>query len=146
MQMKMDYPLSSNSLEVLYHLAYNQYKNGKYRDACNQFGFLTLIDPFTRRNWMGLGCARQMLKEYDKALQAYEIAAAQDITDPCVYIYTAQCLFEMNRVEEGISALEIAERTANKQENVNHRDLKVHISLLRNAWENRYSMEEQNGQ
>ena len=45
-------------------------------EAAGHFRFLTMADIRSYRHWMGLGAALQMSKEYQKAIEAYEVAAS----------------------------------------------------------------------
>src|SRR5262245_31055472 len=94
--------LSGESIEALYHIAYTQYKQGKYEDAVGVFRFLTLNDTRSRKHWMGLGASLQMQKKYNEAIEAYELAAALDPTDPHVHIYASDCCFAQKMTKEGL--------------------------------------------
>jgi type III secretion system low calcium response chaperone LcrH/SycD len=125
--------LTKEAQEASYYLAHTFYRQGKYEEASSLFRMLTLAGPTTRKFWMGLGASLQMNKDYKEALNAYELAARLDPTDPHVHLYAADCFFTQGEAEEGLFALDCAERaltfSPQKQQN-----FKAHIQLLRRIW------------
>lgn len=136
MELNLFKDLSSGSLETLYHFAHSYYKQGKYEDAEGLFRFLTVANTHTRKYWMGLGASLQMRKVYDKAIESYELAAALDPTDPQVHLYAADCYFGMSKKEEGLFALDCAERAIKLSKPVDSENLLAHLALIRKAWNN----------
>lgn len=130
--------LSKESAETLYFLAYTCYKQGKYEEAVGHFRLLTLADTRSYRNWVGYGACLQMLKNFPKAIEAYEIAAALDPTDPQLHIQAADCLFGLGKTKEALFAIGCAERAIklNKTENQD-KNLLTHLALMRKAWKKR---------
>lgn len=119
-------------LEETYATAYYQYQNGNYSKAMDLFRFLTLSDSGSRRNWIGLGAAQQMLKEYDAAIQSFVFAALMDNKDPYVYFYLAQCLFAKGEISLGLWTLGALERAAENQ--IKYKNLLGQADLLRQTW------------
>lgn len=100
--------LSNDAISTLYSLAYYLYENGKYTDSKQVFRFLSVMDPFDKRYWMGLGACYQMLKDYKGALECYSVAAIQEPNDPYVHLYAADCFFATGDHQKGIKTLESA--------------------------------------
>ncbi len=125
--------LSKEACEALYHNAFMSYKQGKYDDAESQFRVLTMVDTRTRKHWMGLGAALQQQKKHGEAIQAYELAAALDASDPFVHIYAADCFFALGQKKEGLFALDCAERAVKLQKEPNQ-NIFAHVELMRQAW------------
>jgi type III secretion system low calcium response chaperone LcrH/SycD len=126
--------LSEDCLQGLYAIAYNFYENGKYREAVHYFRVLSNIDAPTRKHWMGLGASLHMLKDYEKALAAYSIAALLDNQDPYVHIHAADCCFALEQKERGMKALDAAELVIKM--NKNDQKLISQLALIRQAWSN----------
>lgn len=129
--------LSRDTLEALYYVAHTNYKQGKYEDSAAIFRYLTLEDTRTRKHWMGLGSSFQMLKKYQKAIEAFEIAVALEPGDPLVHMQAADCLFGLGNVKDALFALECAERAVKLGDfNEDGKNLLAHIALIRKAWDN----------
>lgn len=125
-------PLDPRMIDQVYTAAYHKYENGKYSEAINLFRFLVVSDTHSRKNWIGLGAAQQMLKEYDEAIQSYTFAALMDSNDPYVFLYTAHCLLGKGEVSLALQTLDSAEKTAAGQ--MQYTGLLAEVELLRQAW------------
>jgi|688.fasta_scaffold20241_6 type III secretion system low calcium response chaperone LcrH/SycD len=126
--------LSSGSVEALYSLAYMHYKQGKYQEAVGLFRLLTMSSIKSKKHWMGLAASLQMLKQYQEAVRAYEMAAALDPTDPYIHIYAADCFFAQTMVQEGLFALDCAERAMEVEKKAEQK-VTAHIALMRKMWD-----------
>ena len=126
--------LSPDSLSALYAMAYELYRNGKYEDGKCFFRFLTLVDSFERKYWMGLGACYQMLKAYPEAIECYSAAAIQEPMDPYVHLHAADCYFHMNNLDKAKEALESATITA--KEDDAYEGLIPKLQLISDAWSN----------
>lgn len=94
-------------LKARYALAYQLYTSGKYNDAEEIFRWLCAYDNSSVQNWMGLGATRQGKKDYDGALEAYQMAAAySSLQDPSPFYYSAICFLKQQKVEEAKVALQ----------------------------------------
>ena len=93
-------------MEVIYSMGYQLYNHGKYKDAEDVFKFLSFYNHLERKYLMGLGACRQMLKNYEGAVQAYGYAAMLDVEDPSAHLHAADCLLALERLGEAESALE----------------------------------------
>ncbi|MDR3624448.1 MAG: SycD/LcrH family type III secretion system chaperone [Chlamydiales bacterium] len=101
--------ISNASVEKLYTKAYEFYQAGDSLGAINAFGLLIHVDPFSQVFWMGLGSARQLNSEHEKALQAFAIAALLDDQDPAPHYHAAQNYLALNNEEDALKALDLAE-------------------------------------
>jgi type III secretion system low calcium response chaperone LcrH/SycD len=130
--------LSKESMETLYFLAHTSYKQGKYEEAAGHFRLLTMADARSYRNWIGFGACMQMSKNYQKAIEAYEVAAALDPADPQLHIQAADCLFGLGKTKEALFAIGCAERAIklNKPEEQD-KNLLTHLALMSKAWKKR---------
>jgi type III secretion system low calcium response chaperone LcrH/SycD len=132
--------LPADTIEGVYHFAYQFYLNGKYAEAIQFFRFLTLVDTCQRKHWMGLGAALQMQKEYEQAIHTYSVAAVLEAKEPYVHIYAADCFFALERIEEGMQALNSALKIAGLKNR--YQPLIPELQLLRDAWERRIKHEQ----
>lgn len=108
--------LAPENLEELYTYAYNYYESGKLSQAINIFRYLTLFEMQRLRNWMGLGAALQMDRQYENALEAYRYALLIESDDPYLYIHAADCYFGLDQVDEGVKAIGFAKVVAERDE------------------------------
>lgn len=122
--------LSSEGIESLYAFGYGFYQSGNYEKAMHFFRFLTLIDIGNRKHWMGLGASYQMLKQYERALQAYGQAALLDEQDPYTHWHAAECFLAINNLEQAKEALTSTELTA-KRHPQKYKNLLDRLQLLK---------------
>lgn len=123
--------LSNASIETLYSIAHNHYGQGKYAEAVDLFRLATIADVKSRKCWMGLGASYQMCKKYVEAIEAYELAAALEPTDPHVHVHAANCFSSLGKKKEALFALDCAERASKLKHDDN---LLAHIRLMRTMW------------
>ncbi len=134
----MNIELSKESIEALYFMAYGCYNQGKLEDAANYFRFLTRLDTRTKKHWMGLAASLQMQKQFQKAIQAYEIAAALEPTDPYVHFHAANCLHDLGNVKDALFALECSKRAIKTQSATDSlKNLSRHINLVYKTWKSK---------
>ena len=107
--------ISDETMEAVYGLAYNNYNNGKFDEASRLFGFLGGFDPYQSKYWIGLAAARQMLKQYQGAIQAYSMAALMAEEDPNPSLYAADCYMIMGKKELAEKALTAAVHWASRK-------------------------------
>jgi type III secretion system low calcium response chaperone LcrH/SycD len=102
--------LTQDSIEALYFTAFTCYNQGKFADAAGYFRLLTTHDPKTKKHWMGLAASLQMQKQFQRAIEAYEIAAALEPADPYVHFQAAHCLQSLGHAKDALFALDCAKR------------------------------------
>lgn len=134
----MTQTMKSESLEALYYIAYNRYRQGKYADAESLFRVLTTLGRLNFNYWMGLAGAYQVQKKYREAIDAYREAFKLRETDPKVSFHAAECFFALGEKEAGLDALQSAERSLKAQQKPDENML-AHIALVREAWTNKTS-------
>lgn len=123
--------LSKDAITTLYGLGYYLYENGKYTESKQVFRFLSLIEPFDKRHWIGLGAAYQMLKDFNSALECYSVAAIQDPNNPHIHLYAADCFFAKGDNNMGIKTLESAITVAEK---LNSTSLLKQLKYMHQSW------------
>lgn len=96
------------TMAKFYRAAYKLFEHKRFSDAANAFLFLVTLNSQNHDYWLGLGMATQMNGDYESAIDAYEMAAATDISSPVPYFYLAKCLFAMHDRTSALQALELA--------------------------------------
>lgn len=97
--------MTDQQLENLYRHGYELYQKDNYAESVTFFNWLVILNPFIPKYWMGLAANRQLLGQYEKALQAYSIAALEDKVDPYPHFHAYECYEAMGNREEGKNAL-----------------------------------------
>ena len=99
--------ISRDKLENLYALGNGLYTSGNFKDAHVIFQALCIYDSNDYRFWMGLAGSRQAMEDYEKAIDAYQMAAvATSLHNPEPFLYAARCLLKLGRKEDAIVAIE----------------------------------------
>jgi type III secretion system low calcium response chaperone LcrH/SycD len=107
---------SHATMAKFYQAAYQLFEQKKYKEAADAFLFLATFNPHFHDYWLGLGMATQLLHDYEGAIDAYELAALCDMTNPTPYFYLAKCLFAIHDRESAMQALDLAIETASQDE------------------------------
>lgn len=101
-------------LEKLYEEAFNLYEKNKYSDALIIFKWLVLLNTYEEKYWIGYGATQQLLKNYDRALHAYAVAALLNHANPYPHFYAYECYDLLNNKNDAKKALLLAkERCVN---------------------------------
>jgi type III secretion system low calcium response chaperone LcrH/SycD len=103
--------LTEQEIEAAYATGYNLYHQAKFAEAEPLMQFACLYGPTEGRYWNGLGGCRQMLKNYQGAIDAYGMAyfflASRD---PWPAINTAVCSLALADKQRARDALALAEK------------------------------------
>lgn len=89
----------------LHKAAFVLYEQREYAQSAQIFTQLVLQDPFSTDYWRGLASAHQMCRTYDKALQAWSLAALLDPADASCPFHAAECLMAQGEFDEALKAL-----------------------------------------
>lgn len=100
--------IDNKKMANFYRAAYQLFEYKRYEDAANAFYFLVTLNAYNYDYWLGLGMASQMCKEYETAIDAYEMAINCELENPVPYFYLAKCFFAVHDRENALSALELA--------------------------------------
>lgn len=79
-----------------------------FSEAAEAFFFLTALCPEEQCYWLGLGSARQGCNDYEAAIDAYEVAAINQIESPVPYFHLSKCLFAIHDRDNALQAIELA--------------------------------------
>lgn len=116
---------SDSTMAKFYRAAYNIFEQNRYKEAANAFLFLATLNPHNHEYWLGLGMATQMCHDYEAAIDAYELAAFNEMESPVPYFYLAKCLFAIHDRENALQALDLAIEAAD--------DIEEHMKLKKQA-------------
>ena len=104
--------ISSDSLEQLYSLAFNQYQAGKWEDAHKIFQSLCMLDHYDVRFFLGLGACRQSMGQLEQALQSFSYGALIDINDPRFPFHAGECHLQLGDLDVAESGFYSAQALA----------------------------------
>ena len=113
--------ITYEQMAVFYRKALKLFNEKSYTDAAEAFLFLAYMNQENHDYWLGLGMATQMCREYEAAIDAYELAAIYDLSSPVPYFYLAKCLFAIHDHKSALEALDLAIEAA--QERVEYAEL-----------------------
>lgn len=99
---------TNETMAKFYKAAYHLFENRHHAEAANAFLFLVTLNPYNHDYWLGLGMSTQMCGDYEAAIDAYEMAAINDVCSPVPYFYLAKCLFAIHDRENALQALDLA--------------------------------------
>lgn len=99
---------SDETMAKFYGAAYRLFEHQKYLEAGKAFLFLVTLNPYNHDYWIGLGMCSQLNKDYEAAVDAYEMAAICRIDNPVPYFYLAKCLFALHDRDSALQALDLA--------------------------------------
>lgn len=103
-----------------YKIASDLYHQADYKNAAAVFSYLTTLNPYDYRFWMGLGFAKQSERLYEEAIVSYTAAGAIDPEQPLPYLHAAQCFYALQLKEMSLEnlqkALEVAKSKPEHQE------------------------------
>jgi type III secretion system low calcium response chaperone LcrH/SycD len=100
--------LTDESMAEFYKAAHHLFEHKRYTDAANAFLYLVTLNSYNYEYWLGLGMATQMCRNFESAIDAYEMAAICELDNPVPYFYLAKCLFAIHDRENALNALDLA--------------------------------------
>jgi type III secretion system low calcium response chaperone LcrH/SycD len=101
--------VNNEEMEALYGIAYNYYSAEKLDDAIRTFGMLVMLNPYESKYWKGLGASLQVNKAYEKAAEAYGMAATTaGIHDPTPHFHAGECYTHLKLIKDACIAFDMA--------------------------------------
>lgn len=101
--------VSEKGIEALYAFGYHLYENGLYQKALHFFRSLTLLSPKNAKYWKSLAATYQMLRDFDRAVEAYGVAALLEQEDPLNHWHASECFIALKKEAEANEATDAAE-------------------------------------
>lgn len=132
-QLLADFPkqpaFSEKDAKQFYALGFSLYGAGSFQESTQVFEVLCLRKPLEYPHWFGLASSFQETGRYEKALNAWAMAAILDRSSPHPHFHAAECCFSLGQIEEAKTALNAALARADGDSL-----LQDQISLLLQQW------------
>ncbi|NGX54896.1 MAG: Chaperone protein IpgC [Chlamydiae bacterium] len=109
-----------DKMEDHYKTGYNLYQSAEFKKAGGVFSYLTMLNPYEYKYWMGLGLAKQSEHFFEEAIVAYIVAESVDPEEPLPHFSLAQCYYALQLFDETKDhlnkAVKVAKMTPEDQE------------------------------
>jgi type III secretion system low calcium response chaperone LcrH/SycD len=93
-----------------YELGYILYSSREYRKAACLFAHLVIANPLMDCFWRGLASCKQLLKEYEIALEAWKAVCSLQPKESLGYFHAAECYLSIENKKEALQNLDKAEQ------------------------------------
>lgn len=125
--------LTDAMVEGIYGQAYRLYNTGKYKDACQIFRLLLMLNATEVKFAMGLSACFHMMKDYEAAIGAYTLVSTIDANNPLPFYHSSDCYAKIGDPVGAAVSLEMAiKRAGTKPEYRTIRDrAKLTLEALR---------------
>lgn len=125
--------LDEDNLEAMYSAGYNYYNHGKYQEALDLFLVLKRLNHFEAKYVMAIGACKQMLKDWQGAIDSYGLVLHMTPLNPMPAFHCAECLLQLGDKVKAKKALDLTVELINISENKDYEDLKKQaINLSKN--------------
>lgn len=125
--------LDEDNLEAMYAAGYNYYNHGKYQEALDLFMALKRLNHFEAKYVMAIGACKQMLKDWQGAIDNYGLVLHMTPLNPVPAFHCAECLLQLKDVEGAKKAFQLTIDIANISEDKEYDNLKKQAeNLLKN--------------
>ncbi len=100
--------LNDQMIEGIYGQAYRLYNTGKYKDACDLFRLLVMLNPTEQKYALGMAACYHMMKEYKAAADLYTVCSMLDPSSPVPHYHASDCYLQLGDKVSALIALEMA--------------------------------------
>lgn len=100
--------LNDQMIEGIYGQAYRLYNTGKYKDACDLFRLLVMLNPTEQKYTLGMAACFHMMKEYRGAADLYTVCSMLDPASPIPHYHASDCYLQLGDKVSALIALEMA--------------------------------------
>lgn len=107
--------LSDAMVEGMYGQAYRLYNTGKYKEASQVFRLLIMLNSAESKYAMGMAACFHMMKEYQRAINAYMMCSIIDSDSPVPHYHSSDCYIQMNDSVSATIALNMAIKRAGEK-------------------------------
>lgn len=104
--------MSDAMIEGLYGQAWRLYNTGKYKDSCQIFRLLVMLNPTEAKYSLGLAACYHLMKDYKSAVNTYSLCGIIDPNSPIPHYHASDCYIQMKDPMSAIIALEMAIKRA----------------------------------
>lgn len=102
--------ITEKEKEEAYKLGCVLYSLGEYRKASSLFAKLVLSNPLTDNFWRALASCKQLLQEYEIAIEAWKVTCLFCPEDPFSYFHLAECYLSIESKKEALQNLDKSEQ------------------------------------
>lgn len=107
--------LTDAMVEGVYGQAYRLYNTGKYKEAIQIFRLLLMINSMEPKYAMGLAACFHMMKDYQAAVNLYNVIGVLDPNSPISFYHASDCYIQMGDPLSALVALEMAIKRAGEK-------------------------------
>ncbi len=107
--------ISDAQAEGIYAQAYRLYNTGKYKDACNLFRLLVMINATEAKYTLGMAACFHMQKEFKTAAEMYMLCSVIDPVSPIPPFHASDCFIQMKDLTSALFSLELAAQKAGQK-------------------------------
>ena len=107
--------IGDETVEKIYHQAYQLYNMGKYKEAAKLFGSLIMMDITSSKYIFGLAACEHMLKEYEVAAENYMKCAMYEPDNPIPYYHASDCYIQTKDTASAMVALKMVIRRSGER-------------------------------
>lgn len=100
--------ITDSSMAEFYTAAQHLFENKRYQEAANAFLFLVTLNSYNYEYWLGLGMSTQLCRNFEAAIDAYEMAVICELDNPVPYFYLSKCFYAINDKENALNAIDLA--------------------------------------
>jgi len=125
--------ISRQKIAALFGQAVALMDDARFDEAISAFSLLTRINPYVADFWLGLGIAHFNSEDYERALEAMNMAQALDPHRVDIYVYAIDSCLQMHKTKQAEAILRQAVRYAKKQPHDD--DAKLILEEADSIWE-----------
>ncbi len=90
----------NNTMEAQYKVGFDLYQSADFKKAGGVFSYLTILNPYEEKYWMGLGLSKQSQKLFEEAVVAYLVVEAVTPQNPRPHLNLAQCFHALKESDD----------------------------------------------
>jgi tetratricopeptide (TPR) repeat protein len=90
------------NLDILFDMAFCQEQKGQYDQAIETYNRIIELDPYNDEVWSAVGQLYFILKDYEKAIEAYDFALIIDENDSLSLLQKAHALFQLEKWKDAL--------------------------------------------
>lgn len=122
------YGISDQDMEVMFFAASRFLQRQSYKEASDSFLFLTFLNPYISKYWMGLGEGLRLFRDYEKAIEAYLLASIMDYEDPRPYFQSGSCFLALSNPQAALERFLLSvEHSRGKKEYSSLREISLEL-------------------
>jgi type III secretion system low calcium response chaperone LcrH/SycD len=85
--------------------AFIAYETGDYPKALKLFFSMVVMNPWDESLWHAIAATKKMLRNYQEAIEAWELCAQLNSQNPLPRYHQAECYLAQNQIQKALDAL-----------------------------------------